>query len=229
MPLIISVAVLLVGESAFAKDLTWLQDSSASGVNLVLLFLTIFFLTSLLTVFAVLLKRRRKLQQENRLYFDTLTGLPNRLLFFDRLNQAIALSKRHVRQCALLCIELDGSKQVSTDMGAAAAEELLKMAATRIGACCRDSDTLAHLDGDGFALLLAEVGGLQGVQNCVEKILIQMQEPFSLPKGQVKAAVSVGIAFYPDNGSSAAALFNSASQAMQQAQGRGGDSYLYAS
>lgn len=226
--LIVPVIALLHGKSAFAEASPWLQDLSSSGLTLVLLFLTVFLLTSLLTVVAVLLSRRRKLQKHVQLYGASLPGLPNRLLFLDRLNRAIALAKRHVRQCALLCIELDDCKQISTDMGAANAEDLLKMAAERIGACCRSSDTLAYLEGNGFALLLAEVGGLQGVQNCVEKIVALMQEPFDLPKGPVRIGVSVGIAFYPDNGSSAEALLNSAAQAMRLVQSQGGGSYLFA-
>ena len=173
---------------------------------------------------------RRKLYQAqlfSMAHFDSLTNLPNRTLFFDRLNQVLALSKRHSRQCALLYLDLDGFKYVNDSLGHDAGDELLIAVAQRMERCCRSSDTLARLGGDEFALLLSEVNRAQGAQICAEKILAVMQEPFILKQGTAEVGVSIGISMYPEHGATLDILLNSADQAMYLSKSRGKNTYTF--
>lgn len=174
---------------------------------------------------------RRRLYREQLValaHFDPLTNMPNRSLFYDRFKQALAMAQRHGRQISLLCIDLDGFKQVNDRFGHAAGDELLIAAGERMQSCCRSSDTAARLGGDEFAILLTEVTGSDSGRRCAEKLLAEMRKPFLLKTGEVQIGASVGISLYPADGASVDDLLKTADQAMYRAKKGGKNAYSFA-
>ena len=164
-------------------------------------------------------------QQEERLtrmaYHDPLTRLPNRALFLDRAQQAIAMAARDGYHLALLYLDLDGFKEVNDTLGHDAGDLLLQEAAERLLRCVRESDTVARLGGDEFALLLPEVGGARDVERVADKLLIALRRPFPLKGRAARVSGSVGIALYPGDGDDPHQLLKWADEAMYRAK-RGG-------
>lgn len=174
---------------------------------------------------------RRKLYQAqlfSMAHYDELTALPNRTLFFDRLNQALQLAKRHSRHAALLYVDLDGFKYVNDSLGHDAGDELLIAVGKRMAGCCRSSDTLARLGGDEFALLMSEIASREGAGSCAEKILDVLQQPFQLKRGEASIGASIGIGIFPSHGGDLDALLKSADQAMYVSKSRGKNRYTFA-
>lgn len=153
--------------------------------------------------------------------FDALTGLPNRKLLANRLEQALALTKRNLGQLALLYIDLDGFKQVNDTLGHAMGDLLLKEAARRMQDCLRESDTLARLGGDEFIILLPMVEGCRDSEIVAAKLLQTVEEPFDLNGNQGLISASIGIAFYPEDAQDAESLISLADEAMYQAKAAG--------
>ncbi len=151
---------------------------------------------------------------------DSLTGLPNRLLFDDRLDQAISLAKRKSRQCALLYLDLDKFKPVNDTLGHTAGDELLQAVATRIRQLVRDSDTVARVGGDEFTVILPEIGRREEAEIVARKISAALATPFQLgsQKQSVGIGASIGIAVYPADAQDAEALVKAADAAMYSAK-----------
>ena len=149
-------------------------------------------------------------------HHDSLTGLPNRLLFSDRLDQAVRLAKRNHRQFALLYLDLDKFKPVNDTQGHAAGDELLKLVAMRIRRLIRDSDTVARVGGDEFALILLDIAGREQAEAVARKISAALVAPFDLgtPKQSVEIGTSIGIAIFPEDAVDAEALVKAADAAM---------------
>ncbi len=149
-------------------------------------------------------------------HHDSLTGLPNPLLFRDRLNQAIALAKRNCSRFALLYLDLDRFKPVNDVLGHAAGDELLRAVATRILQEVRESDTVARVGGDEFAVILPDVATREDAEMVAGKIRAALGEPFDLggKKRSVDIGSSIGIALYPADGPDADALIKAADVAM---------------
>jgi diguanylate cyclase (GGDEF)-like protein len=149
-------------------------------------------------------------------HHDSLTGLPNRLLFSDRLGHAISMAKRDSRQFALLYLDLDKFKPVNDTLGHAAGDELLRAAAQRIRGHVRESDTVARIGGDEFAVILPSISTYEEARAVTDKVAASMATPFQLESHQQSAriGVSVGIAIYPTDGYDADALFRAADSAM---------------
>lgn len=145
---------------------------------------------------------------------DTLTGLPNRSLFEDRLHLAISQAKRYRRSFALLYIDLDHFKHVNDTHGHAAGDELLTEAARRMTLCIRESDTLSRFGGDEFAALLSEVDGLEEIEDIAGRIVSALDQRFELAQGAVKISGSVGIAIFPQHGTTADELKHNADLAL---------------
>jgi diguanylate cyclase (GGDEF)-like protein len=161
----------------------------------------------------------RKLTEERirqLAHHDSLTGLPNRLLFNDRLDQAISLAKRDSRQFALLYLDLDKFKPVNDSLGHAAGDQLLKEVAARIRRLLRESDTLARVGGDEFIVILPDIAGREVAETVVRKIVSALAAPFLLgdPKHSIEIGASIGIAVYPADALSADALVKAADIAM---------------
>jgi diguanylate cyclase (GGDEF)-like protein len=150
---------------------------------------------------------------------DMLTGLPNRVLFGDRLERALARLRREGGALALLYLDLDRFKTVNDTLGHAAGDLLLRRATTRLLQCLRDSDTLARLGGDEFAIL-QEVGGDERIapEGLARRLLAAFAEPFELDGHQLFVSLSIGIALAPADGDDPATLMKRADIALYRAK-----------
>ena len=156
-------------------------------------------------------------------HHDSLTGLPNRLLFNDRLGQAILLAKRDARQFALLYLDLDKFKPVNDTFGHDAGDQVLVGVAGRIREQVRDSDTVARIGGDEFAVILRDISGPQDAATVAQKIIASLVTPFRLDNRPqaVEIGVSIGIAVYPSEAQDHDSLIRKADTAMYSAKTRG--------
>ena len=156
-------------------------------------------------------------------HHDSLTGLPNRLLFNDRLDQAMSLARRESSQFALLYLDLDKFKPVNDTLGHAAGDELLQGVATRIRQQVRESDTVARVGGDEFTVILPGIGRREEAETVARKIIAAFASPFQLDsqKRSVGIGTSIGIALYPADALDADALVRAADAAMYRAKQEG--------
>jgi len=156
-------------------------------------------------------------------HHDSLTGLANRLLFNDRLQQAISLAKRDSRQFALLYLDLDKFKPVNDTLGHAAGDELLQAVAARIRHQVRESDTVARVGGDEFTVILPDITKLEEAETVARKIVAAIGAPFHVgsQRQSVDIGTSIGIAVYPADGRDADALVRAADTAMYSAKEAG--------
>jgi len=161
-------------------------------------------------------------------HHDSLTGLPNRVLFNDRLQQAISLAKRDSRQFALLYLDLDRFKPVNDSLGHAAGDELLQAVAARIRHQVRESDTVARVGGDEFTVILPDIAGRKEVETVARKIIAAVAVPLQLAsqKQIIDIGTSIGIAIYPSDGGDADVLVKAADAAMYGAK-QVGSSFLF--
>ena len=160
--------------------------------------------------------------------FDMLTGLPNRRLFRDRLEQELKRSARHASTAALLFIDLDRFKEVNDSLGHNLGDVLLTEAARRIQGCVRESDTVARLGGDEFTIILPELTDRRHVEKIAQHVIEVLGAPFQLEDQLVYISASIGITLYPDDARDADHLLRNADQAMYAAKhsGRNGFSYF---
>ena len=154
---------------------------------------------------------------------DGLTGLPNRALFDDRLQQAITHARRTHSHIALLFVDLDGFKCVNDSHGHHTGDLLLAAVAQRILACVRVADTAGRIGGDEFVMLLSAVGREYDALNVAEKVRSALEAPFELDGRELLISASVGVALFPQHGDSERALSLSADAAMYQAKSSGGN------
>jgi diguanylate cyclase (GGDEF)-like protein len=163
-------------------------------------------------------------------YRDPLTGLPNRELFNDRLEAALNQAKRHRRVCALLLVELGDFKEIIANLGLAAGGELLVEAARRLASCVRESDTVARLGGDGFAIILTEVTHAGEVESIARRVVGLLSAPYHLDAGTARIPSGIGIAIYPQHGQDSEQLQRNADTALCAAQEFGGNTcHIYSS
>ena len=158
-------------------------------------------------------------------FYDQLTGLPNRALFNDRLELAIAQAQRSNRYVAVMFIDVDRFKLINDSLGHSAGDALLRELADRIKASLRRSDTLARLGGDEFIVLLPSLSDSTDAATVAQKILRAVSIPFSVGHQEWYATVSIGISLSPDDGSDAETLIKNADAAMYRAKDRGRDGY----
>ncbi len=157
--------------------------------------------------------------------YDPLTGLPNRQLLFDRLEQAIAQAQRLKEQVSVLFIDLDGFKPVNDGFGHELGDRLLKMVSGRLADGLRLTDTLARLGGDEFVLILSAHPDRHGAETVAQKIVTGLSEPFVLDGQEVRIGASVGIAHFPEHGQTAADLVRNADRAMYEVKESGRNAY----
>lgn len=158
-------------------------------------------------------------------YHDVLTGLPNRVLFQDRMQQAITQAKRSKSEVALLFIDLDGFKEVNDTHGHAAGDRLLQLVAERLRGCVREGDTVARLAGDEFTVLLRDVANEEGLCRIAAKILEKIAQPYDLGEYSANVTASVGISLYPKHATGVEKLLAHADEAMYRAKQAGKNNY----
>lgn len=155
-------------------------------------------------------------------FHDALTGLPNRILFRDRLDQALSLAKRYKnRTPAVMFLDLDRFKQINDTLGHDVGDALLKEVAERLKNCVRDSDTVGRMGGDEFTVLLPEVSSLEDAKAVGDKILASMRDPLFLAGQELYITTSIGVAIYPVDGNDPETIMKHADAAMYQVKGRG--------
>lgn len=168
----------------------------------------------------VVVERKRDEEALKQLaHHDSLTGLPNRNVFYDRMNQSLAITRRHESRLAVLFLDLDHFKEVNDTLGHDAGDELLKEAATRILACVRrDMDTIARVGGDEFTIILMDIGEPAGAKLVAQKILEVLTQPFTVSGKECHVGASIGIAHYPEDGEDSETLVKNADTAMYHAK-----------
>jgi len=159
--------------------------------------------------------------------YDSLTGLPNRNMFNDRLNQQIKNAKRNKSSFGLLLLDLDRFKEVNDTLGHDFGDILLVEAANRINEAVREMDTVARLGGDEFTIILSELDEDSHIETVAQKIVDKLAEPFQLNEEIVYVSASVGITLYPDDSENFESLLKNADQAMYEAKNLGRNRYQY--
>lgn len=218
-------------ESGYTAGLTALSWVMAMGVSAVALLLFSWLGRMALTQANQQLELANE-ELRQRAFIDPLTGLPNRLLFEDRLLHALQRYdrddenrlKREPRKVAVLFVDLDGFKPVNDMMGHAVGDEVLKEAGRRLRMATRDIDTVARIGGDEFVLLMEDVSGVADCASLANRVLQALSQPLAVQGHPVTLSGSVGVALYPDHGGRQKLLQN-ADAAMYTAKRAGGGTY----
>ncbi len=199
--------------------ITVLRDANARVIN------TIRYFTDI----------TEKKNTENKIhrlaYFDPLTSLPNRSLFTDRLMQSINRAKRNEGQVALLFLDLDRFKAINDSLGHALGDALLHQVGQRLRDCVRNEDTVARMGGDEFTVILGDLKdrtqAVTTAAHVAEKIRHTLAEPFMIRNREVFTGASIGLAFYPTDGTEPKTLLQNADTAMYHAKSAGKDNYQF--
>ncbi|PZD72922.1 putative signaling protein [Acaryochloris thomasi RCC1774] len=154
-------------------------------------------------------------------FHDALTGLPNRILFTDRLNLSLAEARRSQHSLAVMFMDLDRFKTINDTLGHSAGDALLQEVANRVKHCLRESDTVARWGGDEFTLLLPNIDHVEDATRTAQRILEAFREVIPLEGHDIYVNTSIGIAFYPADGKEAETLLKNADVALYQAKERG--------
>lgn len=164
---------------------------------------------------------------ERLAYYDSLTRLPNRWLFQDRLSQTLAQARRENQLVGLVFLDLDRFKNINDTLGHSAGDELLKEVAHRLKSCIRRSDTIARLGGDEFVIILPAINQTEDATLIARKILQSFTPAVDLEGQEVFITTSIGIAIYPNDGHDSESLVRNADTAMYQAKERGRNNYQF--
>ncbi len=172
---------------------------------------------------------RKQAEEEMRRLanYDHLTGLPNRTLFMDRMEQSLARARRSRHPLALLFIDVDRFKSVNDSLGHNVGDQLLYQIGQRLLECVRTSDTVARLGGDEFTVIVEDCTEQQAVPLTCERILSSLAEPILLEGTEVNLGASIGVSMYPADGSTVQALLQNADSAMYKAKERGRNNYQF--
>jgi diguanylate cyclase (GGDEF)-like protein/PAS domain S-box-containing protein len=157
--------------------------------------------------------------------FDPLTGLPNRSMFRDRLEQAVKQSRRAGLPLALMFIDLDRFKEINDTLGHEVGDALLVDAAQRLSHCVRNTDTVARLGGDEFTVILGDFDDYDSAERIAQTILNSLAQPFQLGAEKSQISASIGITFYPKDATGLDDLLKNADQAMYAAKDKGRNAY----
>ena len=158
---------------------------------------------------------------------DSLTGLPNRLLLNDRVNQAIVLARRHKKRIALLFLDLDGFKHINDSLGHPIGDKLLQATGKRLVDCVRATDTVSRQGGDEFVVLLSEVAHPEDAAITARRMLQAVAEPQSIDEHDLHVTTSIGLSVFPDDGLDGETLVKNADTAMYQAKENGRQTYQF--
>ena len=166
-------------------------------------------------------RKQAEQQLKHLALHDPLTGLPNRLLFQDRLQQAIALSKRHQHKFAVIFMDLDNFKIINDTMGHEAGDELLRQTALRLSGTGRETDTVARLGGDEFAFIINKVDTVEDAMNSAQRLNTLLKTPIEVNGSAINMGSSIGVTIYPDDAANSEELLRNADIAMYQAKDDG--------
>ena len=172
----------------------------------------------------------RKAAEERMTYLaqhDVLTGLPNRMLFQDRLHQAISYAERQQTSVALLFMDLDRFKDVNDTLGHHVGDLLLQEVTRRIRHCVRGSDTVSRQGGDEYIIMLPNLDDLGDIMQVVNKLIESVANPYELEGHAVHVTTSVGVSVYPQDGTDIETLIRNADTAMYQAKDAGRNGYRF--
>lgn len=175
------------------------------------------------------ISERKRLEEavRHQAYHDALTGLPNRMLFMDRLSLELSLAKRERRRVAVLVVDLDRFKGINDSLGHPIGDRLLQEIAERLSACVRQSDTVARIGGDEFALLLPALTHAEGAAVIAEKAVTSIEKPLLVGRHELRVSASIGISMYPDDGQTAETLLKHADIAMYHVKGQGRNNFQF--
>ena len=171
--------------------------------------------------------KEQKASLEHLAHHDILTGLPNRMLFLNRLDQSVRRAHRTGEKLAVLFIDLDQFKQINDSMGHALGDAVLKHVSRRLQACTREDDTLARLGGDEFTVIMESLHLLQHATVLAQKMLRALQAPITVEGHEFYITVSIGISLYPQDGNDAEILLRNADTAMYKAKDEGRNSVQF--
>lgn len=172
-------------------------------------------------------RKRREDQNWNQANYDSLTGLPNRQLFIDRMEQEIKHAERVGTRTALLFIDLDHFKAANDQFGHETGDILLRLVADRLRACVRESDTVARLGGDEFTVVMQDLTDPQQVELVAWKILTELANSFQILNNTVRISASIGLSVAPQDARSSADLIRNADKAMYAAKTAGGNQFIF--
>lgn len=172
-------------------------------------------------------QKEQEEQLQQHAFYDLLTGLPNRALVLNRLEQCLVDAKRNQQRVAVLFIDLDDFKKVNDSLGHEEGDELLRLAAYRLQGGIRRGDTVGRFGGDEFVVLMDGITSSNDVQNVVEQLLERFRELFRCSGREFRLTASFGIALSPGDGESAAELMKNADSALFHAKKRGRNTYSF--
>lgn len=181
-----------------------------------------------IALFSDITEKKKKdaliLKQAN---YDSLTNLPNRRMFIERLEQEIKISKRSEQKFALIFIDLDNFKSINDSRGHIYGDVLLVEAGKRITQCIREVDTVARLGGDEFTIILSDLSDIYNVEAICQKLLQALSEPYYISEMHTYISASLGITIYPNDASTTVELLKNADQAMYLAKSLGRNQFCY--
>lgn len=160
-----------------------------------------------------------------RTYHDGLTGLPNRLLFEDRLDRSISIAEKNKLSIAVLCLDLDNFKHVNESLGLHGGDLFLQEAGKRISSFFTDKTTVSRFGGDQFNIILHSLDDAKDAINCAADLMTLFETPFMVNDREIYSNVSIGISFFPTDGTTTAALIRNAEIAMHKTKAAGKNSY----
>jgi diguanylate cyclase (GGDEF)-like protein/PAS domain S-box-containing protein len=161
-------------------------------------------------------------------HHDSLTGLPNRILLVDRLEQGAKMADRNSDRLAVMFLDLDGFQEINETHGSATGDELLREAASRLRSVLRESDTVCRLGGDEFVVMLPGVKLGEDIESVAAKLLAVVSKPFHVAGKTLHTSCSIGVSVYPQDGSDVGTLMRLADGAMYEAKRTGRNQYLFA-
>jgi diguanylate cyclase (GGDEF)-like protein len=166
-------------------------------------------------------------QVEQLAYYDTLTALPNRALFGDRLAVALGHASRHRYKVAVLFLDVDRFKQINDSLGHTVGDRLLKIVSTRIRSAIREEDTVARFGGDEFTILIHIIGKIEDAGKIAQKVLESLKAPITIDERDFVVTSSIGISIYPIDGADGETLIRNADTAMYRAKDAGRNTYQF--
>lgn len=172
-------------------------------------------------------RKRQDAQTQYLAHFDSLTGLPNRVLFEERVNQALNQTRRTDAVLSLMMLDLDRFKEVNDSLGHQIGDRLLIEVAKRVRATVRETDTVTRLGGDEFAVLLTNLNDAHGAGTVAEAIVGALNKPFEIDGERLMTSASIGITTCPGDGDSVELLLRNADRALYRAKARGRNTYQF--